>query len=116
MLLVFAALLASPAPSKWTVDFADAHCQATRTYGSGERALMMSIRPPLDPAATTRLTFEREIRELSGELEKSATIQFDDGGTPYRTFMQPALGPKGFRYILDLPQDQARRLRGSKVI
>ena len=117
MLIVLSAILASQAPlSKWRVDFADAHCDATRTYGTEDKPLSLSIRPPLDAAATTRLTFEGEIRQLSGQLEKSATLDFGDGGLPYRTHVQPALGENGFCYVLDLPESQARRLRRAETV
>jgi len=114
---LFAVLaLQSPQSSKWSVDFADAHCEATRTYGTGEAASKLSIRPPLDSSATTRLTFERKILEVRGQLEKAATVDFGDGAPPYRTQLQPVLGNAGFRYIMDLSEAQARRLRSATVI
>lgn len=116
-IILFAALaLQSPATSKWSVDFADAYCEATRTYGSGDVARKFSIRPPLDAGATTRLTFERKILEVRGPLEKSAAIHFGDGAPPYRTHLQPTIGEGGFSYILDLPAAQARRLRSATAI
>lgn len=118
MIIILSAALASESPesSKWSVDFADAYCEATRTYGSDDSASKLSIRPPLDPRATTRLTFERKILQVSGQLEKSATIDFGDGSQPYRSHLQPALGKEGFRYVLDLPETHARRLRGATAI
>lgn len=117
MFLFFLQSLAVQAPaSKWTVDFADAHCEARRSYGAGPNAMSVAIRPPLDPAASTRLTFDRPIREISGQLEKAATIEFGDGAPPFRTFLQPTLGPDGFRYLVDLPEAQARRLRDTAAL
>ena len=117
IIILFAALaFQSPQTSKWSVDFADAYCEATRTYGSEDAARKLSIRPPLDSSATTRLTFERKILEVRGPLEKSATIDFGDGAPLFRTHLQPAIGERGFRYILDLPEPQARRLRLARAI
>jgi TonB family protein len=118
MIIILAAALAlqSSQSSKWSVDFADAYCEATRTYGSGETASKFSIRPPLDSSATTRLIFEHKILEVSGQLERSVTVDFGDGRPPFRTHTQPVLGQAGFRYILDLPEAQARRLRSATAI
>ncbi|WP_118856840.1 energy transducer TonB [Sphingomonas mesophila] len=112
-----AAATASPATSRWTIDFADAHCEASRTFSGDGKPLTLTIRPPLDPAASTRLSLEREkLQRIEGVLEKSASIDFGDGAPAFRTFLQPALATAGFRYVVDLPASQARRLREASSI
>lgn len=114
MLSLLAALVAVPsAPSKWSVDFGNGYCQATRSLGAGSVATTLIIRAPLDPQATTRLIFKRDIKALSGDPMKSARIDFNDGSPIYGAELQASLAQDGFQYELDLPSEHAKRLRGT---
>jgi hypothetical protein len=100
-------------PSKWTVDFADDHCQASRTFRFDGENVDLVIRPPLD-GGTTRLQFYKIFRELRMP-EPTISLDFGDGGKPYRTTMHPALSAGGFVMIIDLPPAAASRLRANST-
>lgn len=107
----------APAPvasTKWTVDYADDHCQASRTFKSDGRDVSLVIKPPLD-GGTTRLQVHKIFRELRLP-EPTISLDFGDGRTPYRTTMHPAIAQGGFAMIIDLPPAEALRLRAASVL
>ncbi len=116
MLSLLLASLADPSPGKWTVDFGDTYCQASRSNAEARGPTSLFIRPPLDPAATTRVIFSRGVTKLSGDPMRSAKIDFGDGGAPYIAQAQASLAKDSFYHELDLPADQARRLRRSAAL
>lgn len=109
-----AAVDPAPVSSKWTVDFADDHCQASRTYQINGKPVQFAIKPPLDEG-TTRLFLGMSFREL-GSVEPTVGLDFSDGRPPFRTTMLPALNAKGFVMVLELPQAETARLRQASVL
>ena len=102
------------ASSKWTVDYADDHCQASRTFDIDGRAVLLVIKPPLD-GGTTRLQVHKAFRELRSP-EPMASLDFGDGQPPFRTSMQLALSMGGVAMIIDLPPVEAARLRTAAIL
>lgn len=102
------------ASSKWTVDYADDHCQASRTFDIDGRAVLLVIKPPLD-GGTTRLQVHKAFRELSGP-EPAVSLDFGDGQPPFRTTMHLALSLGGVAMIVDLPPAEAVRLRSASML
>lgn len=117
MFLLLAAVATVPSPpSKWTVDFGNSYCQASRTFGGDVQPTTLFIRPSLDPLATTKLILDREIKSLSGDPMSPARLDFGDGEEPWGTQLQAGLSKEGFHYQVDLPANQARRLRQSSAL
>ena len=108
------AVQATPVSTKWTVDFADDHCQASRVFQIAGKSVQLAIKPPLD-GGTTRLFFGMSFREL-GNVEPTIGLDFSDGRPPFRTTMLPALNAKGFVMVLELPQEETARLREASVL
>lgn len=102
------------APTKWTVDFADDHCQASRTFDIEGKAVLFAIKPPLD-GGTTRLLVHRWFGELRGP-EPAVALDFGDGRPPFRTTMHLALAVGGVAMIIDLPPAEAARLRTASIL
>lgn len=109
------ALAAPPVTTtKWTVDFADDHCQASRSFDIDGKAVLFAIKPPLD-GGTTRLLVHRGFGELRG-TEPAVSLDFGDGGLPFRTTMHLALAGRGLAMIIDLPPTEAARLRNAAIL
>lgn len=100
---------AQPASTKWTVEFADDHCQASRTFDIDGKAVLLAIKPPLD-GGTTRLLVHKAFREMRVS-EPTVLLDFGDGRAPFRTTMHLALSVGGIAMIIDLPPTEAARLR-----
>ena len=106
--------LAPATPTKWTVDYADDHCEASRTVEIDGKPVLFAIKPPLD-GGTTRLLVQKIIRQRS-VIEPQVLIGFGDGLPPYRTTMHLVMYAKGFAMIADLPPAEALRLRAASVL
>ena len=123
-LLFFSALLGigaqpalastTPGTTKWTVDFADDHCQASRTFDLDGKAVVLAIKPPLD-GGTTRLLVHKAFREMRIS-EPTVSLDFGDGRPPFRTTMHLALSVGGIAMIIDLPPVEALRLRSASML
>lgn len=107
---------AEPAPqlTKWTVDYADDHCQASRTFDIDGNAVLLAIKPPLD-GGTTRLLVHKAFREMRVS-EPAVLLDFGDGSAPFRTTMHMALSVGGIAMIIDLPPVEALRLRSASIL
>ena len=104
-----------PASNKWTVDFADDHCLAFRSFAIDGSAVQLSIRPPLD-GGTTRLLVHKTFREMRVVAEPPVALDFGDARPTFRTTMHPALSSQGIAMIIDLPPAEAERLRAAKMV
>ena len=109
-----AAVPPSVASTKWTVDYADDHCAASRSFMIAGKAVLFSIKPPLD-GGTTRLLVHKAFRELRIP-EPTVVLDFGDGRPPYRTTMHLALAGRGLAMIIDLPPVEAARLRNAAML
>lgn len=118
MLLSIALLLAPPPapvqPPKWTVDFADDHCRASRAVEVGGKPATLSIRPPLD-GGSTRITVSSVIVNRHN-IEPVGAIDFGDGLPPFKTPMLPALFDQGMGSLFELPANEAKRLRHARAM
>lgn len=109
------AVSAEPAASeKWTVDFADSHCQASRTFDTSAKPVTMAIKPPL-LGGPTRVTFSGKITKLTN-LEPRGAIDFEDGGPSLATDFHAVLISDGFGLIADLAPSDAARLRRARAL
>ena len=101
------------AETRWTVDFADDHCRASRAITVSGKPATFSIRPPLD-GGTTRISLSSVITNRNA-FEPIGAIDFGDGLPPYKTPMLPALFDDRFGSVFELPPEQARRLRTAQT-
>lgn len=102
------------ASTKWTVDYADDHCEASRSFLIDGKPVLLGIKPPLD-GGTTRLLVHKAFRELRIP-EPTVVLDFGDGRPPYRTTMHLALAGRGLAMIIDLPPVEAARLRSAVML
>lgn len=119
LLLASSAWAESPAlqpTGKWPVDYAASRCSATRPFGLGKEPLTLSI-IPAHSGGSTRLILSNSWTELKG-IDHTATLDFVDGAKSFRTDAMPALsfGPARAVMVLDLPAEQAARLRKATTI
>lgn len=103
-------------PGKWTVNYAEQECTATRRYGAGEGALALLIKPG-HSGGSMRLVLANAWTKLSMS-EFTATIDFEDGLAAFKTDTVPALtfGPARAALIIDLPVTEVARLRAAREI
>lgn len=124
--LIFAALIAMPVAvaaeplqptGKWTVDYAASQCVASRAFGTGETPLTLSIKPA-HSGGSARLVLSNAWTQLRVANAYTASVDFADGGKPFRTDAMPAMafGPSRAVVIVDLPAEQAARLRKSATV
>ena len=118
-LLITGTMLSSPVAAapvppqgKWTVDFAEHQCLATRRYGSGDRPLTIAIKPAHSggTAGVMLVNAWTKLQDLSFPL----TIKFPDGAV-FRTEMQASIGHAnaGPVFQFDLPSEEVTRLRAA---
>ncbi|MEO7813825.1 MAG: energy transducer TonB [Sphingomicrobium sp.] len=110
----FASAAEPAAPTKWTVDYADDHCEASRSVEIDGKPVLFAIKPPLD-GGTTRLLIQKIVRQQR-VAEPLVSLDFGDGRPAYRTTMHMVLYGKGLAMIIDLPPAEAQRLRLASVL
>lgn len=101
---------------KWTVDYAASRCAASRPFGPGDQPLTLTI-VPAHSSGSARLVLSNAWTELKG-TNHTATLDFLDGAGSFKTDVMPAIsfGPSRAVVIIDLPPDQATRLRKAKSL
>jgi TonB family protein len=99
---------------KWTVDYAVSRCAASRPFGPGKDPLTLII-VPAHSGGSTKLVLSNAWTELKID-HYTATIDFTDGEKPFRTDANPGMGAGRPVLSLDLPADQAARLRTSQSL